>query len=123
MIKNWYNQVPYPALKTKREITKYINDSSLRKARALTERTAISQTGDHLAARGFLKYVTNIIGEPNYKYGQQEQVTMPDKKNARYLHLYRKAFFPVSPLMQHSNLNFECFSTALHYTKNKIAEI
>ena len=22
---NWYNQIPYPALKTKREITKYIN--------------------------------------------------------------------------------------------------
>ena len=25
MIKKWYNQIPYPALKTKREITKYIN--------------------------------------------------------------------------------------------------
>ena len=25
MIRNWYNQIPYPALKTKREITKYIN--------------------------------------------------------------------------------------------------
>ena len=25
MIKNWYNQIQYPALKTKREITKYIN--------------------------------------------------------------------------------------------------
>ena len=25
MIRNWYNQTPYPALKTKREITKYIN--------------------------------------------------------------------------------------------------
>ena len=25
MIGNWYNQIPYPALKTKREITKYIN--------------------------------------------------------------------------------------------------
>ena len=24
MIRNWYNQIPYPALKTKREITKYI---------------------------------------------------------------------------------------------------
>ena len=32
MIRNWYNQIPYPTLKTKREITKYI-DSSLRKAR------------------------------------------------------------------------------------------
>ena len=25
MIRNWYNQIPYPALKTKKEITKYIN--------------------------------------------------------------------------------------------------
>ena len=25
MIRNWYNQIPYPALKTKREIIKYIN--------------------------------------------------------------------------------------------------
>ena len=25
MIRNWYNQIPYSALKTKKEITKYIN--------------------------------------------------------------------------------------------------
>ena len=25
MIRNWYNQIQNPALKTKREITKYIN--------------------------------------------------------------------------------------------------
>ena len=25
MIRNWYNQIPHPALKTKREITKYKN--------------------------------------------------------------------------------------------------
>ena len=25
MIRNWHNQIPNPALKTKREITKYIN--------------------------------------------------------------------------------------------------
>ena len=25
MIRNWYNQIPQPALKTEREITKYIN--------------------------------------------------------------------------------------------------
>ena len=25
MIRNWYNQTPYPALKTKREMIKYIN--------------------------------------------------------------------------------------------------
>ena len=25
MIRNWYNQIPHPALKTKRETTKYIS--------------------------------------------------------------------------------------------------
>ena len=25
MIRNWHNQIPHPALNTKREITKYIN--------------------------------------------------------------------------------------------------
>ena len=25
MIRNWYNQIPHPALNTKMEITKYIN--------------------------------------------------------------------------------------------------
>ena len=25
MIRNWYNQIPHPALKTKREITEYKN--------------------------------------------------------------------------------------------------
>ena len=25
MIRNWHIQIPYPALKTKRELTKYIN--------------------------------------------------------------------------------------------------
>ena len=25
MIRNWYNQIPYPGLKTKMKITKYIN--------------------------------------------------------------------------------------------------
>ena len=31
MIRNWYNQIPYPTLKTKREITKYINWQQFKK--------------------------------------------------------------------------------------------
>ena len=34
---NWYNQTPYPALKTKREITKYIN------SRQFTKGTRVKQ--------------------------------------------------------------------------------
>ena len=50
MIRNRYNQIPYPALKTKLEINKYINWQQFT--------------------------VTHIIGEPKYKYGRQEQVTV-----------------------------------------------
>ena len=31
MIRNWYNQIPHSALKTKREITKYINWQQFKK--------------------------------------------------------------------------------------------
>ena len=31
MIRNWYNQIPHPALKTKRETTKYINKQQFMK--------------------------------------------------------------------------------------------
>ena len=75
MIRNWYiyNHIPYPALKTKREITKYINWQQFTKGRRgipneqLFPRQVIIQLS---------KYVTHIIGKPKYKYGQQEQVTV-----------------------------------------------
>ena len=31
MIRNWYNQITYPTLKTKRETTKYINSQQFTK--------------------------------------------------------------------------------------------
>ena len=73
MIRNWYNQIPYPALKTKREITKYINWQQFTKGtrgkpnEPLFPRQVVIQLP---------KYVTHIIGEPKYKYGQQEHVTV-----------------------------------------------
>ena len=33
MIRNWYNQIPHPALRTKREINKYINWQQFTKGR------------------------------------------------------------------------------------------
>ena len=33
-------------------------------------------TGGHSATENLLKYVANIIGEPKYNYGQQEQATV-----------------------------------------------
>ena len=77
MIRNWYNQIPHPALKTKREITKYINWQQFTKGtrgkpnEQLFPRQVVIQL-----PKIYLKYVTNIIAEPKYKYGQQEQVTV-----------------------------------------------
>ena len=68
MVMNWYNQIPYPALKTKREIIKYINWQQFTKG-------THSKPNEQLFPRQvviLLKYVTNIIGEPKLKYGQQE---------------------------------------------------
>ena len=73
MIRNWYNQIPYPALKTKREITKYIN---WRKVLAVNRMNSSFPNRWSFSYLKFTKYVTNIIAEPKYKYGQQEQVTV-----------------------------------------------
>ena len=39
MIRNWYNQIPPPALKTKREITKYINWRQLTKSTTIQDKS------------------------------------------------------------------------------------
>ena len=77
MIRNWYNQIPHSALKTKREITKYIN------WRQFTKGTR-GKPNEQLFTK-FTKYVTNIIAEPKYKYGQQEQVTVKNHNRSTAL--------------------------------------
>ena len=68
-----YNQILYPALKTKREITKYIDCHQFTKVTR-------GKQNEKLFPRQVVirppKYVSHIIGEPKYKYGQQEQVTV-----------------------------------------------
>ena len=76
MIRNWYNQIPHPALKTKREITKYINWQQLQKALAVNRMNSSFPNRWPFSYLKFTKYVTNIIAESKYKYGQQEQVTV-----------------------------------------------
>ena len=73
MIRNWYNQIPYHALKTKSEITKYINWQQFTKC---TRGKPNEQLFPRQVVIQLPKYVTRIIGEPKYKYGQQEQVTV-----------------------------------------------
>ena len=73
---NRYNQIPHPALKTNREITKYLDSQQF------TQGTRGKPNEQHFPKQvviqylKFTKYVTNIIAEPKYKYGQQEQVTV-----------------------------------------------
>ena len=72
MIRNWYNQIPYPALKTKREITKHINWQQFTKGsrgkpnEQLFPRQVVIQLPSYLN----LTKICHIIGEPKYKYGQ-----------------------------------------------------
>ena len=75
MIRNWYNQIPYLAFKTKMEITKYINWQQFTKG-------TCGKPNEQLFPRQLViqlpKYLTNIIGKLKYKYGQQEQDTVRD---------------------------------------------
>ena len=70
MIRNWYNQIPYPALKTKREITKYINWQQFKHVKKGTRGKPNEQPFPRQVVIQLPKYVTNIIGETKYKYGQ-----------------------------------------------------
>ena len=65
------NQIPYPTLKTKRELTKYINGQQFTKG---TRGKPNEQPPSRQVVIQLPKYVTNIIAEPKYKYGQQEHL-------------------------------------------------
>ena len=73
MIRNWYNQIPYPALKTKKEITKYINWRQFTKGTHGKQNERLFPNRWSFSYLKFTKYVTNIIAEPKYKHRQQEQ--------------------------------------------------
>ena len=76
------NQIPYPTLKTKREITKYINRQQFTKGTS-------GKPNEKLFPRQVViqlpKYITHIIGEPKYKYGQQGQVTVTNHNRSTAL--------------------------------------
>ena len=74
MIRNRYNQIPHPALKTKREITKYINWQQFTKRTRGKPNEQLFPKQMVTCYLKFTKYVTYIIAELKYKYGQQEQV-------------------------------------------------
>ena len=69
MIRNWYIQIPYPALKTKRDITKYINWLQLSKGTRGNRMNSSFHYRWSFSYLKFTKYVTNIIAEPKHKGG------------------------------------------------------
>ena len=76
MIKKQYNQIPHPVLKTKRETTNYINWQQFPKGTHGKPNEQLFPNRWSFSYLKLTKYVTNIIAEPKYKYGQQEQVTV-----------------------------------------------
>ena len=72
---NRYSQIPHPALKTKREITKYINWDQFTNGTRGKSNEQLFPKQMVIQLPKFTKYVTNIIAEPKYKYRQQEQVS------------------------------------------------
>ena len=106
MIRDRYNQIPYPALKTK---TKYINWQQFAKG---TRGKPNEQLLPRQVVIQLPKYVTHIISEPKYKYGQQEQVTVRNhnRSNAlersvlKYWELNFVLVFPLFCLLTHIRL-------------------
>ena len=70
MIRNWYNHIPYYALKTKREIIQYINRQQFTKS---TRGKPNEQLFPRQVVIQLPKYVTYIIGEPKYKWATSWQ--------------------------------------------------
>ena len=73
MIRNWYNQIPYPALKTKREITKYINLRQFTKGTRGKQNEQLFPKEVVIQLPKIYKICHLHIDEPKYKHRQQEQ--------------------------------------------------
>ena len=101
MIRNWYNQIPYPALKTKREITKYKTWQQFTKG---TRGKPNEQLFPIQVVNQLPKYVTQIIGEPKYKYGQQEQVTARNHNRSTASELSVSKYWGLKPVLRVPNL-------------------
>ena len=65
----------FPALKTEREITKYINWQQFTKGTRGKPNEQVFPRQVVIQPPKLTK-ICHIIGEPKYKYGQQEQVTI-----------------------------------------------
>ena len=55
----------------------------------------------------FTKYVTNIIAEPKYKYGQQEQVTERNHNRSTALERSVKTYWGLKQVLRDPHLKFD----------------
>ena len=67
MIRNLYNQIPHLALKTKREITKYINWQQFTKGTRGKPNEQFFPKRVVIQLPKIYKYITNIIADQKYK--------------------------------------------------------
>ena len=90
-------------------------DSSLRKARVVNQMNSSLPDRWSDIQLPKLKYVTHIIGEPKYKYGQQEQVTVRNHNRGTALELSVLKYWGLKPVLQDPNLalRFCCACYAL----------
>ena len=119
MTRNWYNEIRYPALKTKREITKYVKWQQFTKG---TRCKPNEQLFPRQVVIQLPKYVTHIVGGPKYKYGQQEQVTVRNHNRSTALERSVLKYRGLKPVLQVPNLalsflkipKFNQFSPKIH---------
>ena len=67
---------PTSCPQNQKEITKYINWRQFTKGTRSKPNEQLFPKLESFSYLKFAKYVTNIIAEPKFKYGQQEQVTV-----------------------------------------------
>ena len=60
-------------------------------------------------------YVTHIISEPKYKYGQQEQVTVRNHNRSTALERSVIKYWGLKPVLRDPNLAFNFVEICLHH--------
>ena len=109
-------------LKIKREITKYIPWQQFTK---FTRGKPNEQLFPRQVVIQLPKYVTHIIGEPKYTYGQQEQISVRNHNRSTALEWSLLKYWGLKPVLRDPNLALSfCYGSKklLHtneYTNNR----
>ena len=105
---------PTSCPKTKREITKYINWRQFMKGTRGKPNEQLLPNRWSFSYLKFTKYVTNIIAEPKYKYGQQEQVTVRNHNRSTPWNGQYKNTGGLKPVLRDPNLALSFHHASKH---------